>query len=70
MNNDTRTFHSDGTDVFIDKYLLLRDKLKILSKLQAFAENPLCGAVCTNCFEKYFFANITVRMIRQMHQRD
>ncbi len=42
------------------KYLLLRDELKILSKLQAFAGNPLCGAVCTNCFEKctYFFANI------------
>ncbi len=31
MNNDTRTFHSDGTDMFIDKYLLLRDELKILS---------------------------------------
>ncbi len=27
--------------MFIDKYLLLRDKLKILSKLQAFAGNPL-----------------------------
>ncbi len=41
-------------------YLLLRDELKILSKLQAFAGNLLCGAVCTNCFEKctYFFANI------------
>ncbi len=41
-------------------YLLLRDELKILSKLQAFARNPLCGAVCTNCFEKctYYFANI------------
>ncbi len=63
MNNDTRTFHSDCTDMFIDKYLLLRDELKILSKLQAFAGNPLCVAVCTNCFEKctYFCANITVR---------
>ncbi len=72
VNNDTRTFHSDGTDMFIDKYLLLRDELKILSKLQAFAQNTLCGAVCTNCFEKctYFFANITVRMIREMHQSD
>ncbi len=41
-------------------YLLLREELKILSKLQAFAGNLLCGAVCTNCFEKftYFFANI------------
>ncbi len=66
------TFHSDGTDMFIDKYLLLRDELKILSKLQAFAGNILCGAVCTNCFKKctYFFANITVRMIREMHQSD
>lgn len=38
----------------------MRDELKILSKLQAFAGNPLCGAVCMNCFEKctYFFANI------------
>ncbi len=42
------------------KYLLLRDELKILSKLQAFAGNTLCSAVCTNCFEKctFFFANI------------
>ncbi len=57
--------HSDGVDVFIDKYLLL-------SKLQAFSGNPLCGAVCRNCFEKctHFFANITVRMIREMHQSD
>ncbi len=41
-------------------YILLRDELKILSKLHAFAGNPLSGAVCTNCFEKctYFFANI------------
>ncbi len=70
MNNYTRTFHSDGT-MFIDKYLLLRDELTILSKLQAFTGNPLCGAVCTNCFEKcaYFFANITIRMIQEMHQR-
>ncbi len=31
----------------------------MLSKLQAFAGNPLCGAVCTNCFEKCtYFANI------------
>ncbi len=37
---------------YVHKYLLLRDELKILSKLQAFAGNPLCGAVCTNCFEK------------------
>ncbi len=65
MNNDTRTFHSDATDMFIDKYLLLRGELKIFKELQAFVGNPLCGAVCTNCFEKYtyFFANITVRMI-------
>ncbi len=42
------------------KYLFLGDELKILSKLQAFAGNLLCGAVCTNCFEKctYLFANI------------
>ncbi len=42
------------------KFLLLRDELKILKKLQAFAGNPLCGAICTNCFEKctYFSANI------------
>ncbi len=42
------------------KYLLLRDELKILSNLQAFAGNLLCGAVCTDCFEKctYFCANI------------
>lgn len=52
VNNDTRTFHSDGTDMFIDiKYLLLRDELKILGQLQAFAGNPLCGAVCTNRFD-------------------
>ncbi len=46
--------------VHLHKYLLLRDELKILNKLQAFAGNPLCGAVCTNSFEKctYFFANI------------
>ncbi len=62
MNNDTRTFHSDGADMFIYKYLLLKDYLKFLSKLQTFAGNPLCGAVCTNCSEKctYYFANITV----------
>ncbi len=71
VNNDTRTFHSDGTDMFIDKYLLLRDELKILTRLQAFAGNPLCGAVCTTCFEKCtYFANITVRMIREIHQSD
>ncbi len=52
VNNDTRTFRSDGTDMFIDKYLLLKDELKILSKLQAFVGNPLCGAVCMSCFEK------------------
>ncbi len=54
------------------KYLLLRDELKILSKLQAFAGNPLCGAVCTDSFEKctYYFTSITVRMIREMHQSD
>ncbi len=39
-----------------NKYLLLRDELKILSKLQAFA---LCGAFCMKCFEKCtYFANI------------
>ncbi len=55
----------------INTFYFLRDELKILSKLQAFAGNPLCGSVCTNCFEKctYFFASITVRMIREMHQR-
>ncbi len=72
VNNGT--FNSDGTDIFIGilTYLLLRDELKILSKLQAFAGNLLRGAVCTKCFEKctYFCANITVRMIREMHQRD
>jgi len=45
VNNDTRTFHSDGTDMFIDMNTL-RDKLKILSKWP-FACNPVCGAVCT-----------------------
>ncbi len=47
MNNDTRTFRSDGTDMFIDinTFHFLRDELKILSKLQAFAGNPLCGSV-------------------------
>ncbi len=71
MNDDTRIFHYDGTDMFLDKYLLLRDELKILSKLQAFTGNTLCGVVCTNCFEKcaYYFANNTaVRMFREMHQ--
>ncbi len=31
-----------------------------MSKLQAFAGNQLCGAVCTNCFEKctYWFADV------------
>ncbi len=38
----------------------LWDELKMLSTLQVFAGDLLCGAVCTNCFEKYtdFFANI------------
>ncbi len=36
----------------IYKYLFLRDELKLLSKLQALAGNSLCGAVCTDCFEK------------------
>ncbi len=51
--------------MFIYKYLLLRDELKLLSKLQALAGNSLHGVVCTDCFEKcsYFFVNITVRMI-------
>ena len=42
------------------KGLLLRNGLDILSKLQAFAGHPLCGAVCNNCFEKstYWFANV------------
>jgi len=41
-------------------YLLLRNELNIMSKLQAFAGNPLCGAVCTDCFKKctFWFANI------------
>jgi len=46
VNNDTRTFHSDGTDMFIDMNTL-RDELKILSKWP-FACNPVCGAVCTH----------------------
>ncbi len=61
VNNDTRTFRSDCTDMFIDiNTLFLRDELNILSKWHAFAGNPLSGAVCTNCFEKctYVFANI------------
>ncbi len=51
--------------MFIDKYLVLRDELQILSKLQAFAGHLLCGAVCIKSFEKctYFFVNITERMI-------
>ncbi len=49
------------TVMFIDKYLLKIFSSSLKSKLQAFAGNPLFGAVCTNCFEKctYFFANIT-----------
>ncbi len=60
MNNNTRTYHSDGTDLFIDKYLLKIFSSSLKTKSQAFAGNLLCGAVCTNCFEKctYFFANI------------
>ncbi len=53
--------YSDGTDMFIDiKCLLLRNELNMLSKLQAFEGNPLCGVVCMKCFEKctYIFANI------------
>ena len=44
-----------STDMFIDRYLLLRDELRILSKRLAFAGNP-----CPNCFEKcsYCFANV------------
>ena len=39
--------------------LLLRHK-RILNKLQALADTPLCAAVCTNCFEKctYSFENV------------
>ena len=33
-------------------YLLLRHKLSILIELRAFAGNPLCRPVCTNCSEK------------------
>ena len=44
-----------STDMFIDRYLLLKDELRILSKRLAFAGNP-----CPNCFEKcsYCFANV------------
>ncbi len=59
--NDITNFHSDGTDMLIDiKHLLLKDELKILSKVQVFAGNLLCGAVCTNSFEKstFFFPYI------------
>ncbi len=51
--------------LFIDKFLVLRDELQILSKLQAFAGHLLCGAVCINSFEKctYLFVNITKRMV-------
>ncbi len=41
--------------------MLTFEKLpNMLSKLQAFEGNPLCGVVCMNCFEKctYIFANI------------
>jgi hypothetical protein len=46
--------------MFIDRYLLLRDELTILSKRLAFAINPWCFAICMNCFEKYIsgFANV------------
>ena len=56
VDNDTRTCHSDGTDMFIE---LLRDELRILSKRLAFAGNPWCFAIWTHCFEKctYCFAN-------------
>jgi len=42
------------------KYWVLRDELRVLGKVQAFADNPLCGAVCMKCFEKctYWFANL------------
>ncbi len=42
VNNDSRTFHSDGTDMFS---VLLRDELQSLSKLQAFASDPVCGDI-------------------------
>ncbi len=49
VNNDTRTFYSDGTDMFIDINTYFEGWSTDLSKLQVFAGNPLCGAVCTNC---------------------
>ncbi len=53
MNNNTRILY-DGTDMFIDKNTNF-----LVIKLQAFAGNPLCSAVCMNCFEKctYVFVN-------------
>ncbi len=52
------------------KDLLVRDELSILSKLRAFAGNPLCGAVCANCFEKCAYRFTKLRMIREIHQSD
>jgi hypothetical protein len=39
IHNDIRTCHSDGTDMFIDTDILLRDELIILSKRLAFEVN-------------------------------
>ncbi len=61
VNNDPRTFHADGIDVCIDKHLLLRDELKILRMLQAFAHYPLRNAHTSLRI---------LRMIREMHQRN
>lgn len=50
VNNDTRTNDINTFERWT----------KDLSKLQAFAGNPFCGAVYTNCFEKctYYYVHI------------
>ena len=60
LHNDTRACHSDGTDMFIDTDIYFRDELRIFSKRLAFAGNPWCFAICTNCFQEciYCFANV------------
>ncbi len=46
-------------------------EIKTLSKLQAIAINPLCAAVCMNCFEKCInlFANIK-NDLKKKYQND
>jgi len=63
--------HSDGTDMFIDRYLLLRDELRILSKREWLLQE-IHGVLL---FVRIVLRNaLTVlqmsRMIREMYQSD